>query len=445
MGRVSKPKAAGQAALRREILKLVARYAALRHTPEKFVPGVSPVPVSGRVFGAEDVQTLTDSALDFWLTTGRFNAEFETKLGKFLGDSKVITVNSGSSANLLAVAALTAQELGDRALRPGDEIIGTAACFPTTVNPQLLYGLVPVFLDVDIPTYNMDISRLEEAITPRTKAIMAAHTLGNPFNLAVATEVARRHGLWLIEDCCDALGSTYQGRSVGTFGDMATLSFYPAHQITMGEGGAVFTSSARLAKLAESFRDWGRDCWCAPGKENTCGKRFGWKLGELPHGYDHKYAYSHLGYNLKITDMQAAVGVAQLKRLPSFTAARRLNFSRLKERLARHDKFFILPQATLGSEPSWFGFPLTMREDAPFTRAELIAHLQARKVATRLLFAGNITRQPYFKGRTFRAVGDLTNTDVVMSRTFWLGVYPGLSEPMIDYAAAVVAEFIAKH
>lgn len=427
-----------EADLRAKILALTADYAREHHAPKPFFPGISPVPVSGRYFGPEEVCTLVDSSLDFWLTEGRFNDGFEKRLKSFLGVKIAMTVNSGSSANLLAVAALASEEHGARALKPGDEVIGVAACFPTTVNPQLQYGLVPVFLDIELGTYNIDVVKLEEAIGPRTRAIMLAHTLGNPFNLDAVADVALRHGLWLIEDCCDALGSTYGGRPVGGFGDIGTLSCYPAHHITMGEGGAVFTNSARLATVLKSLRDWGRDCWCATGKDDTCGKRFGWTLGTLPAGYDHKYTYSRVGYNLKITDMQAAVGLAQMDRLAGMIVARKENFRHLSERLREVEEHLILPRATSGSDPAWFGYPITVRGDAPFSRAEVVRQLNASKIGTRLLFAGNITRQPYFAGRNYRVVGTLVNTDVAASQTFWLGVYPGLTAPMIDYMADVL-------
>ena len=427
-----------EAELRAKILALTADYAREHHAPKPFVAGTSPVPVSGRFFGPEEVSSLVDSSLDFWLTAGRFNDGFEKRLKAFLGVKHALTVNSGSSANLLAVAALASEEHGERALRPGDEVIGVAACFPTTVNPQLQHGLVPVFLDVELGTYNIDVAKLEEAVGPRTRAIMLAHTLGNPFDLDAVLAVARKHDLRLIEDCCDALGSTYGGRQVGGFGDIGTLSCYPAHHITMGEGGAVFTNSARLATVLESLRDWGRDCWCATGKDDTCGKRFGWTLGALPPGYDHKYIYSRVGYNLKITDMQAAVGLAQMDRLGSMIAARKANFLHLSRRLAEVEEHLILPRATPGSDPAWFGYPITVRDGAPFTRAEILRRLNAAKIGTRLLFAGNITRQPYFAGRHHRVVGGLANTDRVATHTFWLGVYPGLTPPMIDYMADVL-------
>lgn len=428
-------------ALRQQILELVGRYASLAHAPAGFVPGASPVPVSGKVYGAEEMQSLVDSALDFWLTTGRFNAAFEKDLASFLGVKHVLTTNSGSSSNLLAMSALTSPLLKERAVSPGDEVITVAAGFPTTVNPTLQHGLIPVFVDVDIPTYNIRADRIEAAISDRTRAIMIAHTLGNPFNLAEVTRIAEKHDLWLIEDCCDALGARYDGRTVGTFGDIGTLSFYPAHHITMGEGGAVFTERALLRRILESIRDWGRDCWCAPGQDNTCKKRFNWQLGDLPHGYDHKYVYSHIGYNLKITDMQAAVALAQMDRLPGFIAARQRNFTLLHEALRPLEDLFILPEATPNSEPSWFGFVLTLRDNAPFTREALLHHLGERKIGTRLLFGGNLLRQPYMKGRPHRVVGDLTNTETITHRTFWVGVYPGLGDEHIAYIADSISSF----
>lgn len=427
---------------RREILAQVQRYAEEHHKPAPFVPGRSPVPVSGRVYGPEELCSLTEATLDFWLTTGRFNDAFEKGLSETLGVRHVLTVNSGSSANLLAASALAAPDLGERALRPGDEVLGVAAAFPTTVNPLLQLDLVPVFVDVTLPTYNVDTARLAEAVGPKTKAVMLAHTLGNPFNAQKVSDLCREKGLWLIEDCCDALGSTFAGKTVGSFGDLSTLSFYPAHHITTGEGGAVFTGNGRLRRIVESLRDWGRDCWCPPGKDDTCGKRFGWSWDSLPKGYDHKYVYSRIGYNLKMTDLQAAVGYAQLQRLPAFVAARRRNFSLWLSRLRSLEKFFILPEPTPGSEPAWFGFPLTVRPDAPFSREDLLRFLLVRKVGTRLLFAGNILRQPYFRDVRHRVVGPLDNTDLVMRGTFWLGVYPGLTEPMIDYAAESISDFV---
>ncbi len=419
--------------IRGEIMALVDEYARVAHAPAPFVPGASAVPVSGRVYDAGDIKSLVDSALEFWLTTGRFNDAFEERLAGLLGARYVLTVNSGSSANLVAFSALTSHLLKDEALQPGDEVITAATGFPTTVNPILLHGMVPVFVDIDVPTYNIDVRQLEAAIGPRTRAIMVAHTLGNPFDLDAVTSLARRHDLFVVEDCCDALGAKYAGRQVGTFGDLGTLSFYPAHHITMGEGGAVFMRRSILKRAAESIRDWGRDCYCAPGKDNTCGKRFAWKLGELPRGYDHKYTYSHLGFNLKITDMQAAVGLAQLDHLPEFLAARGRNFAQLREGLADFEEFFVLPEATPNSEPSWFGLPLTVRQGAPFSRDALTVHLNRQRIGTRLLFGGNLVRQPYMLGRPFRSVGDLAQSDRVMRDTFWVGVYPGLGEPAIAY------------
>jgi CDP-6-deoxy-D-xylo-4-hexulose-3-dehydrase len=428
--------------LRTQIAELVDRYAALEFAARPFTPGATVIPPSGKVIGAPELRNMVDAALDGWLTTGRFNDAFEQRLAKYLGVKFLITTNSGSSANLVAFSTLTSPRLGDRAILPGDEVIGVAAGFPTTVNPILQYGAVPVFVDVDIPTYNIDATRVEAAIGPKTKAIMLAHTLGNPYNLSVITALCRKYKLWLVEDCCDALGATYDGRLVGTFGDIGTLSFYPAHHITMGEGGAVFTSNPELKLIAESFRDWGRDCYCAPGKENTCGKRFEWQLGTLPRGYDHKYIYSHLGYNLKISDMQAACALAQMDRLDGFIAARRSNFAYLKERLKSCEEFLTLPQATPNSDPSWFGFPITLKDEAPVDRVDLLTYLTQNKVGTRLLFAGNLTRQPSMVGRKYRISGELTNTDIVMNQTFWLGVYPGLGEEMLDFVASRIESFL---
>ena len=419
--------------LRAKILALTAEYTLEAFAARKFIPGETPVPVSGKVFDAVEVQHLVDASLDFWLTTGRFAAQFEKEFARFFGLRHAILVNSGSSANLLALSALTSPQLGEKALRPGDEVITLAAGFPTTVNPALQNQLVPVFVDVHIPTYNVDTSQLEAALSPKTRAIMLAHTLGNPFDLKAVSEFAQEHDLWLVEDCCDAVGARYAGQSVGTFGALATTSFYPAHHITMGEGGAVLTDSPRLKTLVESFRDWGRDCWCDPGKDNTCGKRYDWQLGDLPHGYDHKYTYSHIGYNLKATDMQAAVGVAQMQKLPGFIEARRANFARLHSGLADLQEFFILPEATPLSEPSWFGFPLAVRPGAPFSRNQVVQFLESRKIATRLLFGGNLVRQPAYKNVPLRAVGRLENSDFVMNNVFWMGVYPGLSPEMLDY------------
>ena len=431
--------------IRRQIAELVQQYAEIAFAPRPFIPGQSPVPVSGKVIGAREVQNMVDASLDAWLTTGRFNAEFERRLAEYLGVKHVLTVNSGSSANLVAFSTLTSPKLGSRAIKPGDEVIGVAAGFPTTVNPIIQFGAVPVFVDVDLATHNIDATKIEAAISSKTKAIMLAHSLGNPFNLDVVTALCKKYGLWLVEDCCDALGATYNGQMVGTFGDIATLSFYPAHHITMGEGGAVFTNNAELKLIAESFRDWGRDCYCPPGKDNTCNKRFCWTKkeigGDLPNGYDHKYTYSHLGYNLKISDMQAACALAQMDRLDEFIAKRRTNFAYLKRRLASVADFLHLPQATPNTEPSWFGFPLVVKDNAGIKRADLINFLEENKIGTRLLFAGNLTKQPYMSGRNYRVSGELTNTEIVMNQTFWLGVYPGLTDKHLDFIVQKLEEF----
>jgi CDP-4-dehydro-6-deoxyglucose reductase, E1 len=430
--------------LRAQILDLVDQYYAAEYPQRDFVPGVTPVPVAGRVFDAEEMRYLIDAGLDFWLTTGRFADQFEREFAQVFGRRHARLVNSGSSANLVALSCLTSPSLRERALRPGDEVITTAAGFPTTVNPIIQNRLVPVFLDVKIPTYNIDTAKLESALSPRTRAVMLAHTLGNPYNVTAVSEFAKRHGLWLIEDCCDALGSSYDGKQVGTFGDLATVSFYPAHHITMGEGGCVLTDRPFLAKLVDSFRDWGRDCWCDPGKENTCGKRFDWQLGELPCGYDHKYTYSHIGYNLKLTDLQASIGVAQLRKLPNFIKARKRNFESLYAGLYDLERFLILPQATPNSEPSWFGFPLAVRPDAPFTRDQAVRYLESKKIATRLLFGGNLLRQPAYRNIEHRVIGDLKNADFVMNQVFWVGLYPGLTQPMIDFVIHTIRDFCRK-
>jgi len=419
--------------LRQQIHALVKQYCDVALAPSAFVPGKNSVPVSGKVVDSSELEHLVDASLDGWLTTGRFAAQFEREFAAFMGVRSASLVNSGSSANLAALSCLTSPSLGSRKLSAGDEVITVAAGFPTTVNPIIQNGLVPVFVDVQIPTYNIDATQLEQAISSRTKAIMLAHTLGNPFDLDAVMAVATKHNLWVIEDCCDAVGSQYKGRSVGTFGHVATTSFYPAHHITMGEGGCVLTQSPALKKLAESFRDWGRDCWCDPGKSNTCGCRFEWKLGDLPARYDHKYIYSHIGYNLKATDMQAAVGVAQLQKLPGFIAARRENFARLYAGLSDLQDIFILPEATENSEPSWFGFPLAVRQGAPTTRSQVVQFLESRNIATRLLFGGNLLRQPAYRDIKRRVVGNLANTDFVMNNVFWIGLYPGITQPMIDY------------
>jgi len=419
--------------IRQQISTLVAEYAALEYEPKNFIAGESTVPPSGKVLGAKELQYMVDASLDGWLTTGRFNEAFEKRFGEFLGVKHVLTTNSGSSADLLAFSTLTSPKLGAKALKPGDEVITVAAGFPTTVNPMLQYGMIPVFVDVDIPTYNIDPNKIADAITEKTRAIMIAHTLGNPFDLDAVMSLAEKHDLWVIEDCCDALGSTYNGQKVGTFGHIGTCSFYPAHHITMGEGGAVFTNDGKLKKIIESFRDWGRDCYCEPGKDNTCRKRFGWQLGDLPAGYDHKYTYSHVGYNLKITDMQAACALAQMDRLPDFIQKRKDNFNYLKERMVSMEEFLILPEATPNSDPAWFGFPITLKDDAPVSRVDLLKYLDQNKIGSRLLFAGNLTKQPYFEGKEYRVSGGLKNTDQVMNNTFWIGVYPGLTKEMLDF------------
>jgi CDP-6-deoxy-D-xylo-4-hexulose-3-dehydrase len=431
--------------LRDRILDLVSEYHELAFAPQPFVPGETPVPVSGRVFDAQDMRSLVDSSLDFWLTTGRFAAQFEKQFARWFGIRTATLVNSGSSADLLAVTSLTSPKLGERRLKPGDEVITVAAGFPTTVNPIIQNGLVPVFVDEHIPTYNIDTKMLEEARSERMRAVVVAHTLGNPFNLAAVMEFVRKYDLWLVEDCCDAVGATYNGQKVGTFGDLATVSFYPAHHITMGEGGCVLAEKPMLKTILESFRDWGRDCWCEPGKANTCGKRFDWQLGQLPHGYDHKYTYSHIGYNLKMTDMQAAVGVSQLKKLPEFIAKRRANFAALHHGLKDLEEFFILPEPTPHSEPSWFGFPIAVRPDAPFNRNQVIAFLESRKIGTRLLFGGNLLRQPAYQDIKHRVVGSLENTDFIMNQVFWIGVYPGITPEMLAYVLDVFHQMPVAH
>ena len=423
-------------------LEIIVRPARPAAKPRAWQAGVDPVPPSGKVVGDPEKDAMIDAALDAWLTTGRFNDAFEARLAAFVGTAHALTVNSGSSANLVAFSTLTSPRLGERAIKPGDEVITVAAGFPTTVNPIIQNGAVPVFVDVTLPGYNIDVAMLEAALSPRTKAIMIAHTLGNPFDLDAVCAFAEAHGLWLVEDCCDALGSTWKGRKVGTFGHLATLSFYPAHHITMGEGGAVLTSDPTLRQIAESFRDWGRDCWCKPGCDNTCGKRFGWQLGSLPQGYDHKYTYSHIGYNLKITDMQAACGLAQLDRLDGFIAARKRNFEHLSAALADARDFLVLPEATPGSAPSWFGYPITLRPEAGVNRVDLLQYLDQHKIGTRLLFAGNLVRQPSMAGRNFRVVGTLPVADRIMRDTFWIGVWPGLTEAQLDYAASKLLSFV---
>ncbi|PRY98659.1 CDP-6-deoxy-D-xylo-4-hexulose-3-dehydrase [Jezberella montanilacus] len=431
-----------QTQIRKQIADLVDRYAAIEFAKKPFVPGASAIPPSGKLIDGSEIKNMVDAALDGWLTTGRFNELFQNRLAAYIGVKHLLTVNSGSSANLIGFSTLTSPKLGHRAIKRGDEVIGVAAGFPTTVNPIIQFGAIPVFVDVDPFTHNIDVSKIEAAITSKTKAIMLAHSLGNPFDVAEVLAICQKYGLWLIEDCCDALGSTYGGQKVGTFGDIGTLSFYPAHHITMGEGGAVFTNNTELKVIAESFRDWGRDCYCAPGKDNTCGRRFCWKLGDLPEGYDHKYTYSHLGYNLKITDMQAACALAQLDKLPSFVQARIENFSFLFERLQSCAEFLQLPVATRNSQPSWFGFPITLKANAPVTRLDLLTYLDQKKIGTRLLFAGNLTRQPYMVDLEYRISGDLTNTDIVMNNTFWIGVQPSLTKDMLEYVATSIETYL---
>jgi len=433
------------AEIRNKIMELISQYAEDVHSKKPFIPGKSSIPVSGRVFGGKEIQMLVSSSLDFWLTTGRFNEEFEKRLGKFLGVKFVITTNSGSSANLLALSSLTSEQLGEKSLKPGDEVITVAAGFPTTVNPILQNNLIPIFIDVQIPSYVIDENLIEENITKKTKAIMIAHTLGNAFNIKKITDIARKHNLWLIEDCCDALGTTYGEKFVGTFGDLSTLSFYPAHHITMGEGGAVLTNNPQLKRIVESFRDWGRDCYCPTGKSNTCGKRFEWKLGDLPFGYDHKYTYSHVGYNLKITDMQAAIGLAQLDRLPEFIKIRKENFELLYSGLSSFEKFLILPSSSENCKPSWFGFPITVKDNIPFSRESLVNYLTSKLVDTRPIFAGNLIKQPYFKNKTFRTSKTLSNTDKIMNQSFWIGVFPGLSKDMLEYTIKQFETFIMEN
>lgn len=426
--------------IRRQILDLVVEYHSAANVTGVFQPRTSAVPVSGRVYDHEELVSLVDSSLDFWLTTGRFAAQFEREFAKFFGTRYCLLVNSGSSANLVAFSALTSPKLGDRQVKPGDEVITVAAGFPTTVNPIIQNQCVPVFVDVEIPTYNIDTKYLTEALSPRTKAVMVAHALGNPFNLQAVRDFCVANKLWLIEDCCDAAGAKFAGQNVGTWGDISTCSFYPAHHITMGEGGAVMTSDPRLKVLLESFRDWGRDCWCAPGHDDTCGKRYSWQLGTLPAGYDHKYVYSHIGYNLKLTDMQAAVGVAQLKKLPQFIEARNQNFRRLYDGLAQFKHLIILPEPTAGAEPSWFGFPVAIRPESGRSRQAVLRFLNDAKVGTRLLFGGNLLRQPAYRDVRHRVVGKLENTDFVTEHVFWVGVYPGLSETMIDFIVRSIGE-----
>jgi len=427
---------------REEILDLVRKFAQEKLAPQEFVPGETAVPVSGKVLDPADFASIVDATLDGWFTAGRFHREFEEKLAAYVGARSALFVNSGSSANLAALSGLTSPKLGRRALQPGDEVITVAAGFPTTVNPIIQNGLKPVVVDIELGTYDAMADRLREAVGPKTRAIMMAHTLGNPFDLDTVLDLAKEHRLWVIEDSCDALGSTYNGQRTGSFGDIATLSFYPAHHITTGEGGAVLVKSPLVRKQVESFRDWGRDCYCETGQDNTCGKRFGWQLGDLPFGYDHKYTYSHIGYNLKATDMQAALGVSQLNKIDRFVEARKANFRYLTSKLTGVEGL-ILPVATPNSDPAWFGFPITLDPSHPANREELMRFLEERKIGTRLIFAGNLTKQPAYRNTEFRVVGDLTNTDIVMNRAFWVGTFPGLTEPMLDYVADSIKEFMA--
>ena len=428
--------------LRGQILDLVEQYHAEQFAPGPFVGGISNVPVSGKVFDAHELRNLVDSSLDFWLTTGRYAEEFEPRFAEFMGMRHAMLCNSGSSANLLAVTALTSPRLGDRALRDGDEVITVAAGFPTTVNPILQNRLTPVFVDADLGTYDASAERIREAVSSRTRAIVMAHTLGNPFDLDGVMSIAEEFDLWVVEDTCDAVGARWGDAPVGSFGHLSTTSFYPAHHITMGEGGCVLVRSGTMKKIVESLRDWGRACWCPPGVDNTCGRRFDWQLGELPYGYDHKYTYSHIGYNLKMTDMQAAVGLAQLDKLDGFIEARNRNWGLLRAGLEQHEEHFILPEATPGSTPSWFGFALTIRPGAAFSRFDLVQFLESRRIGTRQLFGGNLLKQPAYAGADMRVVGDLTNADIITEHTFWIGVYPGLSAEMIDYMLATIDEFV---
>jgi CDP-6-deoxy-D-xylo-4-hexulose-3-dehydrase len=419
--------------LREKILELSSLYYSSTHKLKKFVPGKSIISTSGKIFDDFDLRMLVSSALDFWLTSGRFNEEFEKQLSHFLNMNHVLTTNSGSSANLLALTSLTSQQFGNSALKSGDEVITVAAGFPTTINPILQNNLVPVFVDIKIPTYVIDPELIEKAITDKTKAIMIAHTLGNPFDLSKISKISKEHNLWLVEDCCDALGSTFNNQHVGSFGDIATFSFYPAHHITMGEGGAIATNNLQIRRIIESLRDWGRDCFCAPGKNNTCGKRFEWELGELPAGYDHKYTYSNLGYNLKITDMQASIGLAQLKHLPEFIEKRKKNFNFLKNALSQFSEYLILPENTINSSPSWFGFPITIKESKSYSKNDLVTFLSKSLIDTRPIFGGNLVKQPYMKHNEFKISSTLKNTDKIMHNSFWIGVYPGLNKEELEY------------
>lgn len=429
---------------RATILSLVRDWYTENNQEEEFIPGTTSVPVSGKVLDGDDIASLVDASLDGWLTAGRFTEKFQRTLAQYIGTRDALFVNSGSSANLVALSALTSPKLGKRALKPGDEVVTVAMGFPTTVNPIIQNSLTPVLVDVNLDTYDAIDDKLKDSIGPKTKAIMMAHTLGNPFNVKLVQELCQKYNLWLIEDSCDALGSTYEGKRTGSFGDLATVSFYPAHHITTGEGGAVLVKSPLVKKQAESFRDWGRDCYCETGHDNTCKKRFGWQLGDLPDGYDHKYIYSHIGYNLKATDMQAALGVSQLEKLDRFVQKRKENFNQLLNGL-KEVEGLRMPRATENSDPSWFGFPVTLESNHPANREDLLRFLEERKIGTRLMFAGNITRQPAYSGVEFRVVGDLANSDLIMRRAFWLGVYPGLTSRMLDYVIDSIRDFMGRY
>lgn len=432
--------------LKNKIFKLVGEYSKLSFEKDcDFTPGVTHIPVSGKLIGAEEIQFAVDACLDGWFTTGRFAERFEKEFAIYMGQRFCLLTNSGSSANLLALSALTSSQLGERQLKPGDEVITVAAGFPTTVNPIIQNRLVPVFVDVNLDDYGIDVNKLESAWSPKVKAVMLAHTLGMPFNLKKVTEFAKKYNLWLIEDCCDAVGSTFNGKMVGTFGDLATTSFYPAHHITMGEGGAVLTNNPKLKKIVESFRDWGRDCWCAPGIDNTCRKRFDWQKGVLPHGFDHKYIYSHIGYNLKLTDMQAAIGLAQLKKLDKFINSRKNNYQFLYDELNSLNNYLKLPKPLKYSDPSWFGFPIRVKKKSRITRDEIVLELNRNNIGTRLLFGGNLTKQPYFKSIDYRIAGDLVNTDSVMNKVFWIGVQPNLTNRQRLFLTKTISNIYNDH
>lgn len=436
---------ANEKKLREEIFTKVRELYRIRSVGGEFIPGKSNIPYAGRIYDENEMLSLIDASLDFWLTAGRYAKQFEGNIAEFLKVKYGILTNSGSSANLLAVTALTSPKLGDRRLSPGDEVLTVACAFPTTINPIIQNNLIPVFVDVDIGTYNIDVSQIESAISEKTKAIFIAHTLGNPFDLKKVMQIAEKYNLWVIEDNCDSLGSKYNGKYTGTHGHIGTLSFYPPHHITMGEGGALLTDDHQLKTIIESFRDWGRDCWCGSGEDNTCCKRFSWQMGDLPFGYDHKYIYSHIGYNLKVTDMQAAIGVEQLKKLPMFINARKENWKILYDGLQKYEKYFFLPKATENSDPSWFGFLMTLRDNIPFSKNDIVNFLEERLIATRALFAGNILKHPAYNNIEFRVPGDLKNTDYIMNNTFWLGVYPGMSSEKINYVLDSFNDFMKKY